>query len=192
MIKNIGFAVTGSFCMHKKILKTIKSLKTKGYNILPIVSQTVFYTDTKFGKSKDFIAEIESITENKVIKTITEAEPIGPKSLIDILIVAPCTGNTLSKISNAITDNAVTMAVKSHLRQNKPVLIGVSSNDALGKNSENLGRLINSKNIFFIPFGQDDYINKPNSLISEWSLTEKAMLEAEKGQQLQPIIISYA
>lgn len=191
MIKNIGFAVTGSFCMHKKILKLIKTLKAKGYNILPIVSQTVYYTDTRFGKSKDFIAEIENVTENEVIKSVVEAEPIGPKSLIDILIVAPCTGNTLSKISNAVTDNAVTMAVKSHLRQNKPVLIGVSSNDALGKNSENLGKLINAKNIYFIPFGQDDYINKPNSLISDWTLTEKAMLEAEKGRQLQPIIISY-
>ncbi len=191
MIKNVGFAITGSFCMHKKILKVLRMLKEKGYNVIPIVTDNVFYTDTRFGKSKDFIEEVENITERKVVKTIVEAEPFGPKNLIDILIIAPCTGNTLSKIANAITDNAVTMVAKSHLRSNKPVLIGVSSNDALGKNSENLGKLINAKNVFFIPFGQDDFINKPNSLISDWNLTEKAMAEADKGKQLQPIFISY-
>ena len=190
MIKNIGFAITGSFCTHDKALETVKNL-TQKYNVIPIVSEKVLTTDTRFGKAKDLIENLEATTGNKVVSTIVQAEPIGPKNLIDIMIIAPCTGNTLSKLANAITDNAVTMVAKAHLRNNKPIVIGISSNDALGKNSENLGRLINSKNVFFVPMGQDDFRKKPNSLICDWEKIEQTLLTAFKGEQLQPIFVNF-
>ena len=189
MIKNIGFAITGSFCTHDKALIVIKQL-TKKYNVIPILSENVFNTDTRFGRAKEYISKLEEITNNKVISSIVSAEPIGPKNLVDIIIVAPCTGNTLSKITHAITDTTVTMAVKSHLRSNKPVVIGVSSNDSLEKNFENIGKLFNSKNIFFVPMVQDDYIKKPNSLVCDFSLIEKTMDLAINKQQIQPIFIT--
>ena len=189
MIKNIGFAITGSFCTHDKALAVIKRLKEK-YNIIPILSPSAFETDTRFGKAKEFREQLEKLTENKIVNTVVEAEPIGPKNLIDVMVIAPCTGNTLSKIANAITDNAVTMVTKAHLRNNKPVVIGISTNDALGKNAENLGKLINTKNIYFVPMGQDDYIKKPNSLICDWSKIEETILRADKKEQLQPIFVN--
>lgn len=188
MIKNIGFAITGSFCTHDKALATVKQLSKK-YNVIPIISDKVNCTDTRFGNAKDLISSLEELTGNNVITNIVQAEPIGPKNLIDIMIVAPCTGNTLSKLANAITDNAVTMVAKSHLRNNKPLVIGISSNDALGKNSENLGKLINSKNVFFVPMGQDDYIKKPNSLMCDWSKIEQTLFLASNGEQIQPLFV---
>ena len=188
MIKNIGFAITGSFCTHAKVIRVLNELKEKGYEILPIVTNIVYETDTRFGLAKDFISEVEKICGRSVVKDVVNAEPIGPKNMIDVLVIAPCTGNTLSKIANAITDNAVTMVAKAHMRNNKPVVIGVSSNDALGKNAENLAKLINGKNVYFVPFGQDDYVKKPNSLICDWDKIEQTILEAEKGKQLQPIL----
>lgn len=189
MIKNIGFAITGSFCTHEKALKVVQQLVTK-YNVIPILSENVYNTDTRFGKAKDLVQKLEEITNNKVISTIVSAEPIGPKNLVDVIIVAPCTGNTLSKITNAITDTTVTMAVKSHLRCNKPVVIGLSSNDSLGKNFENIGKLFNSKNIFFVPMVQDDYVNKPNSLVCDFSYIEKTLDLAKEKIQIQPIFIT--
>ena len=189
MIKNIGFAITGSFCTHEKAICTIKSL-TEKYNVLPILSENVYLTDTRFGKSKDLVSALEEITKNKVINSIVKAEPIGPKNLVDVLVVAPCTGNTLSKITNAITDTTVTMAVKSHLRCNKPVIIGLSSNDSLGNNFVNIGKLFNNKNIFFVPMVQDDYINKPNSLVCDFSLIEKTINLAITKTQIQPVFIT--
>ena len=188
MIKNIGFAITGSFCTHERILDSIKDLVSKGYNIVPIVTSAVANTDTRFGTATDFINSLKLITGNTPIDNIVSAEPIGPNNLIDILVVAPCTGNTLSKLANAITDNAVTMVAKSHLRNNKPVVIGISTNDALGQNSFNLAKLINSKNIYFVPFAQDDALKKPKSLISDWTLIEDTVLEAVQGKQIQPIL----
>ena len=188
MIKNIGFAITGSFCTHDKALATVKMLSEK-YNVIPIVSEKVLNTDTRFGNAKDLIDNLEKTTGNKVVYNIVQAEPIGPKGLIDIMIIAPCTGNTLSKIANAITDNAVTMVAKSHLRNNKPLVIGISSNDALGKNSENLGKLINSKNVFFVPMGQDDFRKKPNSLMCDWNKIEQTLINAINKEQLQPIFV---
>lgn len=191
MVKNIGFAITGSFCTHAKILEVISDLKNKGYNLLPIVSEKVYNTDTRFGKAKDFIDKLEKICNNRVIKDIAQAEPIGPKNLIDILVIAPCTGNTLSKIANAITDNAVTLVAKSLMRNNKPIVIGISSNDALGRNSENLGKIISGKNLFLVPFGQDNYKQKPNSLVCDWDKTEETIKRASNGEQLQPLIITF-
>ncbi len=190
MIKNIGFAITGSFCTHDKALSVVKALSKK-YNVIPILSDTVCKTDTRFGRAKELLENLEKATGNKIVKTIVQAEPIGPKNLIDVLVVAPCTGNTLSKLANAITDNAVTMVAKAHLRNNKPLIIGISSNDALGKNSENLGRLLYSKNVYFVPMGQDDYVKKPNSLICDFSKIEDTILNAVEGRQLQPIFVTY-
>ena len=190
MIKNIGFAITGSFCTHAKILSTINNLKQKGYNIYPIITNKVKLTNTRFGKAKDFVINLEGICENKVIDNITEAEPLGPKGIIDALIVAPCTGNTISKLANAITDNSVTMTAKALMRNNKPVIIGISTNDALGLNAKNIAQLFNCKGIYFVPFMQDDFINKPKSLVANFDLIEETLISAENGNQIQPIILT--
>ncbi len=187
--KKIGFAVTGSFCTLKSALEMLKSLAKTNCEIIPIVSETVATTDTRFFKAQDFLDEVEKITGKKPIKSITEAEPIGPKKLLDLLIIAPCTGNTLSKIYYGITDTAVTMSAKAHLRNSKPLLIGVSTNDGLGNNAKNIGGLINIKNIFFIPFRQDDAVSKPTSVISDFSLLEESSALALQNKQMQPIIL---
>ena len=188
MFKNIGFGICGSFCTHKIILEVMKKMKDENYNILPIVTDSVKSIDTRFGKASDFIREVEKITGNRVISSIVDAEPIGPNNMIDVLLIAPCTGNTLSKLANAITDNALTMVAKSHLRNNKPIVIGLSTNDALGQNVTNLAKLLNAKNFYFVPFGQDDYSKKPKSLICDWDLVLKTLEDASHGKQTQPII----
>lgn len=189
MIKNIGFAITGSFCTHQKILEIIKDLVDKGYNIIPIFSEKVSTTDTRFGTAKDFKDKIINLTNRHPIESIVDAEPLGPKEMIDVLVVAPCTGNTLAKLANAIIDNAVTMATKAHLRNNKPVVIGLSSNDALGLNLKNIATLIVTKNVYFVPFGQDNPEKKPKSLIADYNQIEKTMLEAIAEKQIQPILL---
>lgn len=186
---NIGFAISGSFCTHERILKEVELLCQKGHNIIPILSTNSATTDTRFGKAEDLKRKLEEITKNKPILSIVEAEPIGPKGLIDVLVIAPCTGNTLAKLANAITDTPITMVAKAHLRNNKPIVIGISSNDALGLSIKNIATLLAAKNIFFIPFGQDDPIKKPNSLISDFSLIENTIEEAMKGRQIQPILL---
>lgn len=185
----IGFGITGSFCTHDLILNEIKNLVEKGYKIIPILTDKVLTTSTRFGTAQDFILKIENLTGNKVVSTIVEAEPIGPKNLIDILVVAPTTGNTLAKLANAITDNAVTMVFKAHVRNNKPVVIGISSNDALGLNLKNIATLLNTKNIYFVPFAQDDPMKKPKSLIADYSKIEETIEGALKGEQIQPLLI---
>ena len=186
---NIGFGITGSFCTHKLILEEIKILVEKGYNIIPILSDSVQKFSTRFGRKENFISEIERITGNVVVSNIVEAEPIGPNNLIDVFVVAPTTGNTLSKLANAITDNAVTMVFKSHVRNNKPVVVGISSNDDLGLNLKNIATLLNTKNIYFVPFGQDDPVKKPKSLIADYSKIEDTILSAVKGEQIQPLLL---
>ena len=186
---NIGFGITGSFCTHKLILEEIKILVEKGYNIIPILSDSVQKFSTRFGRKENFISEIERITGNVVVSNIVEAEPIGPNNLIDVFVVAPTTGNTLSKLANAITDNAVTMVFKSHVRNNKPVVVGISSNDGLGLNLKNIATLLNTKNIYFVPFGQDDPVKKPKSLIADYSKIEDTILSAVKGEQIQPLLL---
>ncbi|MCK9575947.1 MAG: dipicolinate synthase subunit B [Clostridia bacterium] len=186
----IGLAITGSFCTYDKILKQIELLTQKEYEILPIFSYSVDQTDTRFFNAKDFKQKITELTGHKPINTISLAEPVGPQNLIDVLAVAPCTGNTLAKIANAITDTPVLMTVKAHLRNNKPLVIGISTNDALGLNLKNLGTLLSTKNVYFVPFCQDDSVKKPNSLIANFDLLESTILEALNGKQIEPVILT--
>lgn len=184
----IGFAMCGSFCTFSKALEQMQQLVDSDYNIIPIMSGNAYKKDTRFGKAKDFVKQIETITGNQVIHTIEGAEPIGPKKLCDIIAVAPCTGNTLAKLAGGITDTSVTMAVKSHLRILRPVLVAMSTNDGLGASAQNFGKLINTKNIYFVPFSQDDCVNKPNSLVADFDLLQDGIESALQGKQLQPVI----
>lgn len=185
---NVGFAMCGSFCTFKKAVEQLKVLKDEEYNVIPIMSETAYITDTRFGTAESFNREISEITHNKIIHTIKGAEPIGPKKLLDILIVSPCTGNTLAKLANGITDTPVTLAVKAHLRNQRPVVIAVSTNDALGTSAKNIGTLLNAKHIFFVPMRQDDYINKPNSIVADFKKIPETVKLALDGKQIQPII----
>lgn len=187
---NVGFAMCGSFCTFSKVVTQIELLVKKGFNIFPIMSETAYTTDTRFGTAQYFIDRIKKLTGKDIINSVYLAEPIGPKKLLDILIVAPCTGNTLAKITHGITDTSVTMAVKAHLRNQKPVLLAVSTNDALGNAAKNIGSLMNYKNIYFVPMGQDDYINKPSSIVADFNSIYIAMLSALDGKQYQPMMQS--
>lgn len=186
--KKIGFALTGSFCTFKKVINELKTLSLTGADIYPIMSVPSSTFDTRFGTAKDFCAEIKSITKKDIITTIPQAEPIGPKNYLDALCIAPCTGNTIAKLSSGITDTPVTMAAKATLRNQKPVIIAVSTNDGLGASAKNIGTLLNTKNIFFVPFGQDDYVNKTTSLVADMALITKTIINALDGKQIQPVI----
>ncbi|MCR4434328.1 MAG: dipicolinate synthase subunit B [Clostridiales bacterium] len=185
----IGFALTGSFCTFDKIIPEIKKIVDEGADVFPIMSESVKNLDTRFGTAEEWKAKIKSITGKEIISSIVEAEPIGPKSLLDIVVVAPCTGNTLAKLANAITDTPVTMACKANLRNGKPIVLSVSTNDGLGANAKNIGLLLNMKNIYFVPFGQDSPQSKPNSLLSKNELMIPTILEALKGKQIQPLLV---
>ena len=186
----LGYALTGSFCTIKESVKALKTLKNNyDIKIIPIFSEVVYSTNTRFGNANDLIEEVEDICKNKVIHTIVGAEPIGPKNLLDILVVAPATGNTLAKNALGITDSTVTMAIKAHLRNNKPVVLGIATNDALGGSAKNIGLLHNTKNIYFVPYRQDDPQGKNNSLICDFSLIPQTVEDALKGKQIQPIFI---
>ena len=188
--KKIGFALTGSFCTFKKTIQEMENLlKIDGIEIFPIMSFNSYNLDSKFGNAKNFIKKIEELTKNNIIHTITEAEPIGPKKMFDILIVAPCSGNTIAKLSNDIIDTPVTMAVKSHLRNERPVVIAISTNNALSGAAENIGRLLNRKNYYFVPFKQDNPITKPNSLVFDPTYIKRTLEEALDNHQIQPIIL---
>ncbi len=186
--KEIGFAMTGSFCTFQTIFEQLEQLKATGANITPIFSNSVQNINCRFGNTSDFIKRVEDITGKPPILTLEEAEPIGPKGLLDILMIAPCTGNTLAKLNYAITDSPVLMAAKAHLRNDRPVVIFVSTNDGLSMNFKNIGGLLNCKNIYFVPFTQDNYKTKPNSLVAEPSLIIKTLECALDKKQLQPII----
>lgn len=185
----IGLGITGSFCNFNQVKGIIDSLKEqKVKQIIPIVSYNTKNLDTRFYKAKDFIKMLEDNTKEKVVDTIVKAEPIGPKNLVDIIIICPCTGNTLAKLANGITDTPVTMAVKSHIRNNKPVVIGISTNDGLGTSFKNIAELLNTKNFYFVPFMQDDYTYKPKSLVLDYSYIINTLEDAMEGKQIQPII----
>ena len=188
--KTLGYALCGSFCTFSKTIPQIKELVSRGYTIVPIMSETAYSTDTRFGKAEEFISEIEGITGNKIIHTISGAEPIGPQKMCDLLVVAPCTGNTLAKLANGVTDTSVTMAVKSHLRIKRPVLLCIATNDGLGASAQNIGKLLNTKNVYFVPFGQDDPQGKPNSLVADFSLIPKSVRYALDKTQVQPVLMS--
>lgn len=187
--KRIGLAVTGSFCTFKRIYPEIENLVGQGAEVIPILSESVDSMDTRFGTASEWKMKFEAATGNKSISTIIEAEPIGPGSLLDIVAVIPCTGNTLAKLANGITDTAVTMAVKANLRNGKPVVIAISTNDGLGTNAKNLALLLNTKNIYFVPFGQDDPERKHNSLMAKMELLTPTIVAAMEGRQLQPVLI---
>ena len=184
----VGFAMCGSFCTFSKALETLKELRSLGYDVIPIMSENARHTDTRFGRADDIAAEVEGITGRGIIHTINDAEPIGPKQMCDIILVAPCTGNTLAKLSAGITDTSVTMAVKSHLRILRPVVLALCSNDALGANAKNIGQMMNRKNIYFVPMRQDAPEKKPNSLVADFSLIPKTLEAALNGKQIQPVL----
>ena len=186
----VGFAITGSFCTFDKITHVLEQLVEDGAHVIPIFSVNAQTLDTRFGQADEFVERIEKITGHEAIRTIEGAEPIGPKGYLDVLVIAPCTGNTMAKLCNGITDTPVLMAAKAHLRNEKPLVISMSSNDALGMNLKNIGMLMNMKNICFVPFGQDNYMKKPNSMIAHVELLGETIEEALKGKQLQPLVRS--
>lgn len=186
--KKIALGITGSFCTFSQIIENIKELVKKENFIQPVFSYSLAM-DTRFYKSADFKRDIEAFTGNIPITTITEAEPIGPKNDLDLVIIAPCTGNTLAKLAAGITDTPVLMAAKAHLRNDKPLLLAVSTNDALSANHKNIAELLNRKNIYFVPYRQDDYLKKKNSLVADFSLLEEAADHAIAGRQMQPLLI---
>ena len=184
----MGFALCGSFCTHQKVLKELRELSNT-YDIIPIVSETSAATDTRFGAAADFLQSVEAITGRRPIRSVAEAEPIGPKALLDVLVIAPCTGNTAAKLAKGITDTAVTMAAKAHLRNGRPVVIAIASNDGLSAGAANLGALLNRKNYYFVPFGQDDASGKPCSLMADFHQIGPAVEAALEGRQLQPVLL---
>ncbi|MDQ5983331.1 MAG: Dipicolinate synthase subunit B [Eubacteriales bacterium SKADARSKE-1] len=185
----VGFALCGSFCTLDKAIEQMKRLVELNYDVLPIMSEAVYNTDTRFGKASDFKNKVETVCSKKIIHTITMAEPIGPQNMTDIMIIAPCTGNTLSKLEGAITDTSVTMAAKAHLRGQKPLVVALATNDALGASAKNLGNMLNIKNIYFVPMAQDDPDKKPNSLVANFELIPDAIEAAFNARQLRPIIL---
>ncbi len=187
---NIGYGITGSFCTFAKTKNAIKNLVSLGTNVIPVFSFQAQNCDTRFGKAKEFLEEIETLTGNTAILTIPDAEPIGPKALLDVMVIAPCTGNTIAKLCNGITDTPVLMAAKAHMRNGRPLVIAISTNDALGINFKNIGSLMNMKNIYFVPFGQDDAMKKPNSMIAKLELLPPTIVAALEQKQLQPVIVS--
>ena len=188
--KTFGLGITGSYCTFSKIISFIKILKQTNAKIIPIFSYNVCTTDNRFMSVKDFKKSVLDITGIPAIESIVDAEPIGPKKLLDVMIIAPCTGNTLAKLANGITDTPVLMAAKAHLRNNRPLVIAISSNDALGINFKNIGTLLNSKNIYFVPFYQDDPANKPNSLIADTDYIIPTITEALNYHQITPLLLS--
>ena len=186
--KRIGLALTGSFCTFEAALDIIKSLLSAGAEVVPIISYSVDTMDTRFGSANDIKKRLAELTCKPIINTIKDAEPIGPGKLLDALVVLPATGNTIAKIAYGITDTPVTMAVKAHLRNDRPVVLGLSSNDALGNGAKNVGLLLGMRNIYFIPFGQDQPHEKPRSIVFKNEYALPAIIEALEGRQLQPIL----
>ena len=185
----VGLAVCGSFCTLTKTLETAKDLTDKGYEITPILSPIVQSTDTRFISAYDFRKKLENICKNNSITTIVEAEPIGPKKMFDAIVICPCTGNTLAKLAYGITDTCVTMAVKAHIRNNRPAIVAVSTNDALSASAKNIGYLLNTKNYYFVPYKQDDPLTKERSIVADFSLVDQTVRCALEGKQLRPIIL---
>lgn len=187
--KRIGFVMTGSFCTFRRTIDELKKIIKLGAIVVPIMSENSYTLDTKFGKAQDFRNEIENITQTKILHTIQEVEPLGPKDMLDILVVAPASGNTIAKLANDITDGPATMAVKSHLRKEKPVVIAISTNNGLSNSAQNIGKILNYKHYFFVPFRQDNPITKPRSIVFDPSYLIKTIEYALEGEQIQPILL---
>ena len=186
---NLAVGITGSFCNHEKILKTLESFNKEKFNLIPVLSKSCITTSTRFGKSENFIKNVEKICGKCILSEINEVEPLAPNGEVDCFLIAPCTGNTLGKLANAITDGAVTMLAKAMSRNDKPIVIGVSTNDGLGLSLKNIATLLICRNYYFIPFGQDDFLKKPKSLVSDWEKTEESVEMALSGKQIQPILL---
>jgi dipicolinate synthase subunit B len=187
--KTVGFAVCGSFCTHARAMEALEQVKARFARVVPIVSEASAGTDTRFGTAHDLMREMERICDRRVISNLREAEPIGPKKLLDLLIICPCTGNTLGKLAAGVTDSSVTMAAKAHLRNERPVLIAPSTNDGLAASAASIGALLPRKYIYFVPFGQDDFEHKPTSLVADFSQVADAAQAALEGRQLQPLLL---
>ncbi len=187
---NVGVAITGSFCTFEKTKEGIKELVAEQANVYPIFSFNAQKLDTRFGKAKEYMDEITQITSREPILTIEDAEPIGPKGYLDIMVIMPCTGNTLAKLCNGITDTPVLMAAKAHIRGNKPLVIAIDTNDGLSSNFKNIGAMMNTKHIYFVPFGQDDPVTKPNSVNAHVHMILPTIELALEAKQIQPVIVS--
>ena len=185
----VGFACCGSFCTMARAMETLEAVAARYAQVVPIVSEMVAATDTRFGNAHDFMREMERICDRRVIATVKDAEPIGPKKLLDVLVVCPCTGNTLAKLAHGVTDTAVTMAAKAHLRNGGPLVLAVATNDGLAGTAPDLGALLGRKNVYFVPFGQDDCRGKPTSLVADFALVPEAVEAALRGEQLQPVLL---
>ena len=186
----VGFAICGSFCTHSKALQALEELTTAYDTVIPILSESSYSTDTRFGTAAALAARARELTgREEIISTVREAEPIGPKALLDVLVIAPCTGNTATKLAAGITDTAVTMAAKAHLRNGRPVVLALASNDGLSGGGRNIGELLNRKNYYFVPFGQDDPMKKPCSLVADFTKVLPTVEAALEGRQIQPILL---
>ena len=185
----LGYAFCGSFCTHSLALAELRNLREANFDVLPIMSETVYTTDTRFGKAADLRNEVEKICARPIVHTIVDAEPLGPRVPMDALIVSPCTGNTLAKIANGITDTAVCMAVKAHLRSDKPLVLSLASNDALSANLKNIATLLSRKQVYFVPMRQDDPVSKPHSLVADFSLLSKTLQAALAGRQYRRLFL---
>ena len=185
---NIGFAMCGSFCTFSQVFPVMEELAEK-HNLIPILSPVSYGTDTRFGTAEQHIQRIADICGKHPFHTVEQVEPIGPRKLLDVLVIAPCTGNTLAKLAHSIADTAVTMAAKSHLRNGRPILLAISTNDALAGAAENIGRLLSKKHYYFVPFGQDDSTNKPTSMVADFTQIPVALESALAGKQIQPILL---
>jgi len=185
----IGFGLTGSYCTFSKVIPQMENLVMQGYRVIPILSEHTASCDTRFGTAESHKETIRKITGEEILSSLPQVEPIGPKRLLDLLVIAPCTGNTIAKLANGIADTAITLAAKSHLRNNRPVVLAVSTNDGLGANARNIGVLLARKHIFMVPFGQDDCKEKENSLVAHFDLIAPTIASALEGKQLQPVLV---
>ncbi len=186
----VGFAFCGSFCTLATAIDALEKTAARFGQIIPIISETVAVTDTRFGAAHDFIREIERICDRRAITSVKGAEPIGPKGLLDVLVICPCTGNTMAKLAHGVTDSSVTMAAKAHLRNGRPLVIALSTNDGLAGSAPNLGSMLARKHVYFVPFGQDDCKGKPTSLVAHFDLVPDTIEAACRGEQLQPMLLS--
>ena len=187
--ERVGFAVCGSFCTHAQVLKELETLVQLYETVIPIASEISAFTDTRFGTSDDLMERLEDLTGHEVLCDIPSVEPIGPKGLLDVLVICPCTGNTLAKLAAGVTDSSVTMAAKAHLRNGRPLVIAVSTNDGLAASAKNIGTLLDKKNVYFVPFRQDDPEKKPTSLVADFTRIPDAIEAAIRGEQLQPVLL---
>ena len=185
----VGFAICGSFCTHEKVLRELEHLTQVYDTVIPILSEASAATDTRFGTARDLADRVRALTGREILSSVREVEPIGPKALLDVLVIAPCTGNTAAKLAAGVTDGAVTMAAKAHLRNGRPVVLALASNDGLSGGARNIGELLNRKNYFFVPFGQDDPVRKPCSLIADFTQIVPTVEAALEGRQLQPLLL---